>query len=116
MYISTFLLICALVYIFYLRKKEKELIELQKTIALLQEQILLFETISRRVSKLEKTGVSIKGLRELEDSDEDIQENKDDKEGLTVLSLAYFKGFSQLTEGIKKEIHTTREKIEKSGI
>jgi len=116
MYIPIFLLICALVYVFYLRKKEKELIELQKTIALLQEQILLFETIRRRIYKLEKVGIPIKGLKELENSNEDRQKNENDKEGFTVLSLAYFKGFAQLSEEVKKEIHATREKVEKGPV
>ena len=50
-YISLFLLILAIVYIVYLHGKNEELKELQKTIALLQEQILLLDGIKKRISK-----------------------------------------------------------------
>lgn len=108
MYISLFLLICAVVYIFYLRGKKKELDELQTTIALLQEQILLVDVVRKRINKLEEKGLEIRGL----ENEEDWDDGNSEKRIIEILLHAYHKGFYQLSNETKKEIHTTREKVE----
>ncbi len=108
MYISAFLLICAIVYIIYLHGKNKELRELQKTIALLQEQILLLDGIRKRINNLEKSGISIKGL-ENKDGDED--DGKIEKI-IKILSRAYFSGWYQLSGEQRDKIHSIREEVE----
>jgi len=108
MYISLFLLIFAVVYIIYLHGKIKELRELQKTIALLQEQILLLEGIEKRINKLEKAGISIMELENEEGDDKNGKMEKFRK----ILSRAYFSGWYQLSRAQREKIHSIREEVE----
>jgi type II secretory pathway component PulJ len=120
MYISSILLVGTIVYIFYLHKKKKELAgkkrelnELQKTIALLQEQILLVDAVRKRMDKLKKEGLGLKGLENWDD-DEDGESSDDKEKIIEVLLHAYHEGFYQLSDETKKEIHATREKVERN--
>lgn len=108
MYISSFLLIFAIVYIIYLHGKNKELKELQKTIALLQEQILLLEGIKKRISRLEKAGITITELGNEEGDDKDGKMEK----FIKILSRAYFSGWYQLSQAQREKIHSIREEVE----
>lgn len=109
MYISLFLLICAVVYIIHLHGKKEELRELQKTIALLQEQILLLAGIERRIDKLEKVGISITGLGSEHGDSKDEKKEKFKK----ILSRAYFSGWYQLSSAQREKLHSTREEVER---
>ncbi|MBU4016184.1 hypothetical protein KJ980_08550 [Patescibacteria group bacterium] len=112
MYIIIFLLLFAVGYIFYLRKQVNELSNLQKTIALLQEQTLLFEGIGKRIEKLEKEGISI-----IVPANYDVKGVEDKgKRLIKILSQAYFKGWYKFSMEQRKEIHSNRELIENKNI
>jgi|GEM_PF-3013310 len=111
MYISSFLFLCLTIYLAYLYSKKKEsddkLNELQKMIALLQEQIQIMNVVDRRIYKLQQTGIKIVPMNLEKKNDEAVRE-----EFRSILSKAYFLGWYKLPEKIREEIHSIREQSE----